>query len=168
MRIHRFATLLLLGCALACSQDATAPDPAKLTYDPSLGIDITQMTHTASGLYYQDVTVGSGTAASAGSTVHALYSGWLHDGTLFGAAEDPNDPLIFRLGVGEVIKGWDEGVAGMREGGERKLVIPPALGYGNRANGPIPANSTLVFRIQIISVQLPMRAPNVGIHCGGG
>jgi FKBP-type peptidyl-prolyl cis-trans isomerase FkpA len=151
MRPYRLAALVALLAATACGDSVT--DPADLTYAPGLGIDISAMTRTSSGLYYQDVTTGSGAQAASGNTVRVLYSGWLPNGTLFDEALDPNDPLVFQLGVGQVIRGWDEGIAGMRVGGTRKLVIPPDLAYGSRANGPIPANSTLVFRVQLLATQ---------------
>jgi FKBP-type peptidyl-prolyl cis-trans isomerase len=151
MRHYRFPALVAFLATTACGDSVT--NPADLTYASELGIVISQMTRTSSGLYYQDVTVGTGTTATAGKSVSVLYSGWLPNGTLFDEALDPNDPLIFDLGVGRVIQGWDEGIAGMRVGGIRKLVIPPRLAYGSRSNGPIPANSTLVFRVQLLAVQ---------------
>lgn len=150
LAVITFATLALAACG---GDDVTAPDPSELTYAPELGIDFSKMTRTASGLYYEDVTVGTGAQAAVGDDVATLYSGWLPNGTLFDSATDPNDPLVFRLGVGQVIAGWDEGIIGMRVGGVRKLVIRPGLAYGNQQIGPIPANSTLVFRVQLLSVQ---------------
>jgi FKBP-type peptidyl-prolyl cis-trans isomerase FkpA len=111
------------------------------------------MTRTASGLYFEEVTVGTGDGAATGDELRVLYSGWLPNGTLFGSGEDADDPLIVTLGVTNLIAGFEEGLRGMRAGGVRKLVIPPALGYGGQANGPIPANSTLVFRVQVISIE---------------
>jgi FKBP-type peptidyl-prolyl cis-trans isomerase FkpA len=140
----------LVGCD---SSSPTALDPRDVTFAPELGIDLDAMTMTSSGLYYQDVQVGTGTEAVAGRRVSVLYQGWLPDGTLFDAATDSRDPLVFRLGVGMVIRGWDEGVQGMRVGGIRTLVIPPSLGYGDRPMGPIPANSVLVFRIELLRVE---------------
>ena len=150
LAVFIFATLVLA----ACGDDATAPpDPSELTFAPELGIDFSKMTRTASGLYYEDVTVGTGATATAGDDVATLYSGWLPNGTLFDSSTDPNDPLNFRLGVGQVIRGWDEGLIGMRVGGVRTLVIRPGLAYGNQQVGPIPPNSTLVFRVQLLNVQ---------------
>ena len=109
---------------------------------------------TASGLAYQDAVVGTGATATAGQTVTVNYTGWLTNGTKFDSSKDRNQPFTFRLGAGEVIPGWDEGVAGMKVGGTRKLTIPPQLGYGARgAGGVIPPNATLVFEVELLSVK---------------
>src|SRR6185312_8767510 len=103
---------------------------------------------TDSGLKYEDVTVGEGAEAVAGKTVSVHYTGWLTDGQKFDSSKDRNDPFAFVLGGGMVIKGWDEGVQGMKVGGVRRLTIPPQLGYGARgAGGVIPPNATLVFEV---------------------
>jgi FKBP-type peptidyl-prolyl cis-trans isomerase len=99
-----------------------------------------------------DVVVGKGAEAKNGDTVTVNYVGTLDDGTKFDSSYDRKTPFSFRLGVGGVIKGWDLGVAGMKVGGKRTLVIPPELGYGAQANGPIPANSTLHFTVELLSV----------------
>ncbi len=138
----RHAAMLLLGLALA----ACGSDPYSLPdFDVSLGIDIASMTKTASGLYYKDVVVGSGALASEADSVLTGYTGWLSDGTTFDSGT-----FWFHPGLGEAIPGFDEGVGPMRVGGERKLVIPPDLGYGKDRFGPIPGNSTLVFDVQLI------------------
>lgn len=143
--------VLLVGLA-GCGDDPVAIDVRDVTFAPELGIDLDAMTRTSSGLYYQDIQVGDGATAIPGRLVGVLYRGWLADGTLFDEVQDPNDPLVFQLGVGMVIRGWDEGVRGMRVGGVRKLVVPPSLGYGDEARGPIPANSVLVFEVRLLSV----------------
>jgi FKBP-type peptidyl-prolyl cis-trans isomerase len=107
----------------------------------------------ASGLQQTDEVVGTGDEAVAGKTVSVNYTGTLTDGTKFDSSYDRNQPFEFVLGSGQVIKGWDEGVAGMKVGGKRKLVIPPSLGYGAQAQGSIPANSTLVFEVELLSVK---------------
>ena len=108
---------------------------------------------TATGLVYEDITPGSGTEAAAGRMVSVHYTGWLTNGSKFDSSKDRNDPFTFPLGAGHVIKGWDEGVQGMKEGGVRKLTIPPQLGYGARgAGGVIPPNATLVFEVELLKV----------------
>ncbi len=108
---------------------------------------------TASGLVYEDLQVGDGAVAKAGDSVSVNYTGWLQDGTKFDSSLDRGQTFDFPLGAGNVIAGWDEGVQGMQVGGTRLLVIPPSLGYGSQANGPIPANSTLVFEVQLTGIQ---------------
>jgi FKBP-type peptidyl-prolyl cis-trans isomerase FkpA len=108
---------------------------------------------TASGLQYEDLTEGTGAEAAAGQTVSVHYTGWLADGQKFDSSKDRNDPFEFVLGGGMVIKGWDEGVQGMKVGGVRRLTIPPQLGYGVRgAGGVIPPNATLVFEVELLGV----------------
>ena len=113
------------------------------------------MTTTASGLQYEDTTVGSGDEAKAGQQVSVHYTGWLFNdgrqGAKFDSSRDRNDPFQFALGGGMVIKGWDEGVQGMKEGGQRTLIIPASLGYGARgAGGVIPPNATLKFDVELL------------------
>jgi len=108
---------------------------------------------TPSGLVYEELTVGAGAEAVSGKKVTVHYTGWLSNGTKFDSSKDRNDPFEFNLGQGQVIKGWDEGVAGMKVGGKRKLTIPPALGYGARgAGGVIPPKATLVFEVELLGV----------------
>lgn len=109
---------------------------------------------TASGLIYDDLQVGDGTAAQSGNTVSVNYTGWLADGTKFDSSLDRGQPFEFTLGAGEVIAGWDEGVAGMLENGTRLLIIPPELGYGASGSGStIPPNATLTFEVQLVDVK---------------
>ena len=110
-------------------------------------------TTTPSGLTIEDLSVGSGAAAAAGQKVKVHYTGWLTNGTKFDSSKDRGDPFEFPLGAGRVIKGWDEGVQGMKVGGKRKLTIPPGLGYGARGAGNvIPPNATLVFEVELLGV----------------
>jgi len=103
-------------------------------------------------LQIEDLIVGSGAIAAVGDTVTVNYIGTLTNGTKFDSSYDRNQPFTFRIGAGQVIAGWEQGVPGMRVGGKRRLTIPPSLGYGNQATGPIPANSTLVFEIELVSI----------------
>ena len=112
------------------------------------------MVTTPSGLQYADLVVGSGREAHAGETATVHYTGTLVDGTKFDSSKDRNKPFPFRLGAGHVIKGWDEGVEGMKIGGTRKLVIPPRLGYGARGAGStIPPNATLIFEVELLDLR---------------
>ncbi len=108
---------------------------------------------TPSGLKYVDEKVGTGDEAVAGDVVQVHYTGRLKDGTKFDSSFDHNEPFVFKLGAGTVIKGWDEGVAGMRVGGKRKLIIPPNLAYGDQKQGKIPPNSELTFEIELLRVR---------------
>lgn len=111
-------------------------------------------TTTSSGLKYVDLAVGSGTSAVRGKTVVVHYTGWLADGTMFDSSLTRGEAFSFPLGGGRVIKGWDEGVAGMQIGGRRQLVIPASLGYGDRgAGGVIPGGATLIFEVELLEVR---------------
>ena len=108
---------------------------------------------TPSGLKYVDLVVGSGEPAKAGQVVQVHYTGTLENGTKFDSSYDHGgQPFSFPLGGGRVIKGWDEGVAGMKVGGKRKLIIPPNLAYGDRVQAKIPANSTLIFEVELLKI----------------
>lgn len=116
------------------------------------------MTTTASGLNYEDTVIGEGDLANKGQSVTVHYTGWLYQdgqqGSKFDSSKDRRDPFVFSLGAGMVIRGWDEGVAGMRVGGTRVLIIPPALGYGSRgAGGMIPPNATLKFEVELLATR---------------
>ena len=115
-------------------------------------------TTTPSGLIIDDVVVGAGKTAAKGQTVSVHYTGWLDNngnkGAKFDSSRDRNEPFTFPLGRGQVIKGWEQGVAGMKVGGKRKLTIPPDLGYGARgAGGVIPPNATLLFEVELLGVE---------------
>jgi FKBP-type peptidyl-prolyl cis-trans isomerase len=135
--------MVMRGSGTKTTSNATAtPKAASATTTPSPG----QLVST-------DEVVGTGDEAVSGKTVSVNYVGTLTDGTKFDSSYDRNQPFDFQLGGGQVIKGWDQGVVGMKVGGKRKLVIPPDLGYGATANGKIPANSTLIFEIELLSVK---------------
>jgi FKBP-type peptidyl-prolyl cis-trans isomerase len=141
---------LLAGCEL--NDFRRVPIVSGDDFATELNVNLDHMHETPTGLRYQDLEVGTGAEASAGRSVAVHYTGWLADGREFDSSVG-GEPLVFPLGRGAVIAGWDEGVAGMRVGGKRKLVIPPALGYGAQRNGPIPANATLVFDVELLEVR---------------
>ena len=147
---------LVLGAMLfvgsACS-DSTGPvDPRNLTFAPQLGVDLATMTRSQSGLYYKDLTVGTGALTNVGAHVTVDYTGWLHNGQQFDSSAGRGPITITSLGSGQVIAGWDEGLLGMRAGGTRLLVIPSNLAYGAAGSGPIPGYATLVFRVDLRTV----------------
>lgn len=106
----------------------------------------------ASGLKWQDIQVGTGKLA-VDKTAVVHYSGWLEDGTPFDSSHDRGRPFTFPVGAGRMIRGWDEGVATMKEGGKRRLIVPARLGYGDRGVGPIPGGATLIFDVELLEVR---------------
>ncbi len=152
------ATLLLAGCngqnAGTVNPVTYSSDPATATYAAALNVTIASMTMTADSLYYKDLTVGTGTAASAGFTARVEYTGWLINGAKFDTSVGKTPAYFeFLVNANQVIKGWDEGVTGMKVGGKRQLVIPPALGYGATGSGSIPPGAILVFDIPLLPVR---------------
>jgi FKBP-type peptidyl-prolyl cis-trans isomerase len=136
----------------ASTQSTTTSTGAVAT--PAPAGEESKLHKLANGLQYEDLAVGSGKMAEPGMNVSVHYTGWLTDGTKFDSSVDRQQPFKFQLGAGQVIRGWDEGVKGMRIGGKRKLTIPPDLGYGARgAGGVIPPNATLVFDVELLDVQ---------------
>lgn len=121
-------------------------------------VDMSKAVKTPSGLQYVDSTPGTGAEAKSGQTVSVHYTGWLYEGgkkgAKFDSSVDRGEPFDFSLGAGRVIKGWDEGVAGMKIGGKRTLIIPPDLGYGSRGAGSaIPPNATLMFDVELLALK---------------
>lgn len=138
--------LIAIVCALWMSTGASAEGDKKK--------DEEKVITTKSGLKYVDVKVGTGKEAKAGDVVQVHYTGRLKDGKKFDSSVDRNEPFEFNLGRGQVIKGWDEGVAGMKEGGKRKLIIPANLGYGSRGAGKvIPPDAELHFDVELLKVK---------------
>jgi len=134
----------------------TAAAPAEVTKGPEMDTFAmpTNLETTASGLQYSIDQPGTGAQPKPGQTVSVHYSGWLTDGTPFDSSRTRNQPFEFPLGMGRVIKGWDEGVAAMKIGEKRTLVIPASLGYGSRgAGGVIPPNATLVFKVELLGAR---------------
>jgi peptidylprolyl isomerase len=130
------------------TSSSTSPPATSSTAEPAAP---DKLSSTATGLQYQDLKVGDGPFPAPGQPVTVHYTGWLTNGQKFDSSVDRGEPFTFTLGNGEVIKGWDEGVATMHVGGKRKLVIPPSLGYGDRGAGDtIPPNSTLIFQVELL------------------
>ena len=159
MHIQQSITLSLLAATaftLTACAEAPMPKESELTV-----IDTIVGDSQIKDLVIEEVKAGSGATASAGQTVSVHYTGWLYDpsaankrGTKFDSSRDRGQPFQFPLGGGRVIKGWDEGVAGMQVGGQRTLIIPPHKGYGSRgAGGAIPPNATLIFDVELLGVQ---------------
>ena len=158
------ALIAVTGCQQQSGSSATsssstsssteaAPAPAPAT-QPTAAASGAKEVSMPSGLKFVDLTVGDGAIAESGKSVSVHYTGWLTDGTKFDSSVDRGQPFSFTLGAGQVIRGWDEGVAGMRIGGKRKLTIPSELGYGARgAGGVIPPNATLVFDVELLGVK---------------
>jgi len=144
------------GQATAPAVQATAAASQQQTDGNAPGIPELkgQIVTTASGLRYIDEQVGTGDSPKTGQVVTVHYTGWLTNGTKFDSSRDRPQPFTFNIGQGRVIKGWDEGVATMKVGGKRTLIIPPALGYGERgAGGVIPPNATLMFDVELLAVK---------------
>lgn len=147
MSVAALALLMMFG---------SSPDSVKAKSTPELPGEVTKELPrtTESGLRYIDMAEGDGSAAASGQTVTVHYTGYLLNGKKFDSSRDRDEPFEFQLGVGQVIKGWDEGVAGMKPGGKRKLIIPAALGYGARgAGGVIPPNAELVFDVELLKAE---------------
>lgn len=148
-RIVGSATLAIAAVfSSSCGDDPTGPEVIEeVEFAASLGINLATMTRTASGLYYEDIEQGDGDPAAAGQEVEVAYAGWLRDGTEFDRGQ-----FSFVLGAGQVVRGFDEGVRGMRAGGVRRIIIPPALGYGSSGSGPVPPNAIMIFRIELLEI----------------
>ena len=159
LRQSQILAWMALAATIAVAQSAPAKKPAtKMTAtrpNPNAPTKVTGAgTKTASGLQYWDIRVGTGATAAAGQKVKVHYTGWLTNGKKFDSSVGTGHPFEFTLGNGEVIKGWDEGVAGMKVGGKRQLRIPPDLAYGEKGYpGVIPPNSTLIFDVELVGIQ---------------
>ncbi|MGE0227250.1 MAG: FKBP-type peptidyl-prolyl cis-trans isomerase [Dehalococcoidia bacterium] len=166
VRVPLLACVLIAGVAVACGSDdegaaATAASQAEGTSvstnegnAPGVPVLTGAVQRTASGLGYIDEKVGDGASPQAGQQVTVHYTGWLTNGKKFDSSRDRGQPFVFPIGAGRVIAGWDEGVATMKVGGKRRLIIPANLGYGARGAGAtIPPNSVLIFDVELLGVQ---------------
>lgn len=157
--------VLLGGCDLRDSGRPERSEEAPVEHEEStvpaefaesLGIDLSEMQRTASGLYVQDLADGRGLAARSGHVVVVHYTGWLPNGEQFDSTRESGEARSFQLGARrDVIAGWEEGVSGMRIGGKRRLVVPPQLGYGARGvPGAIPPNATLIYEFELVDIKM--------------
>lgn len=144
----------VLGAFVYFNRPQPSAPPASGSAELVTGADPAyDVTTTGTGLQLQDIIVGTGETADTGETVAVHYTGWLTDGTKFDSSLDRGSPFTFTVGRGGVIRGWDEGVNGMKVGGKRRLIIPPELGYGSEGAGNIiPPDSTLVFDIELVEI----------------
>ena len=157
-----FSPLLAIAvvavCALvplaACDNSVVAPVTVEATaFATALNVNLAASTKTSNGLYYRDVTVGTGVAAIATNEISVYYVGYLANGNVFDSKLSPTAAFKFTLGAGKVIAGWDQGIVGMKVGGRRQLIIPPSLAYGAAGSGSaIPPNSVLVFTVDLASI----------------
>lgn len=154
------ATVVMAAGLAACANDggydqSTLPPDHRVAdeYASALDVDLEAMERRPTGLHVQDLVTGDGARADSGDVVVVHYTGWLPQGTMFDSSRDREEPLEVAIGYGRVIDGWDQGIVGMRVGGQRRLVIPPAMAYGERGMGPIPGNATLVFEVELLEVE---------------
>ena len=153
---HRGLAAVLVTTAMgACGGTAwqgTSLDPAQVTYADELGVEFSEMEQLPSGLYLQDLSEGVGAVAGRTSRVWIHYISWLPDGTVIDSSLG-GEPFHFRLGGNEVIRGWNQGIPGMKIGGRRRLVVRPGLAYGSRGQGDVPPSATLVFEVQLVDAR---------------
>ena len=155
MRVTLIAlTLVACGPKEPVVISNTPASIAEATFADSLDINLAKFDTNAAGLYWRDLKVGDGPVVRAGQVVTVNYDGRFPDGRQFDASA-PGDPIQFAIGVRRVIDGWDQGVVGMKVGGKRQLIVPPALGYGamGAGGGVIPPNATLVFTVEVVAAQ---------------
>ncbi len=137
--------LVLGGCA-----STPRVTPEATAFAPELNVDLSAMRRLPSGIFLRDIVTGEGEEVSRTDEVALHYAGWLSDGTQFDATVPPKPPLRVRLGEKKMIEGWERGLAGMKVGGQRMLVVPPSMGYGSAKRANVPPNSVLVFVVELI------------------
>ncbi len=149
------ASITVVGCSGTTASETPSEQAApEVREETSKAAPPSKTKSEVTELKVKDLVAGKGAEAKPGDRVSVHYTGWLEDGTKFDSSLDRKQPFQFTLGAGEVIKGWDEGVAGMRIGGKRKLTIPPELGYGEQgAGGVIPPNAVLTFEVQLLGIE---------------
>src|SRR6185503_1550787 len=150
-----FAACALIAVSACLSGESISVQEASIeqtNFASSLGVNLAASTKTANGTYYRDLVVGTGATVATGQTIAVRYTGWLANGTQFDSNTTKPDPLTFKVGSGAVILGFDDGLIGAKVGSQRQLIIPPSLGYGPYDYGPIPGNSVIVFKVEVISV----------------
>lgn len=153
------AALLFVSGAIvaACGSDSSTtevlpvPNIDTIKFASALGINLSTFTKTSYGLYYKDLTVGTGATVATGDSLFVHYFGYFPTGVVFDSNPSTASPFKFKVGAGGVIAAWDSGTVGMKIGGQRELIVPPSLGYGSAAHGSIPSNSVLVFTITAVS-----------------
>lgn len=152
--LHRSLSILVLATlAAACAPREPAPPIPEGTFAPELGVDLSAMERTATGLYVQTLRAGDGGVAEAGDRLVVHYEGWLPDGKRFDSSRARHEPLEVTVAADPVIDAWEQGIPGMRVGELRRLVVPPELGYGDEgAPGAVPPNTPLVFEIELLGI----------------
>jgi FKBP-type peptidyl-prolyl cis-trans isomerase FkpA len=151
--MHRFLVLLCVLITAGCATPPPLATPESITFAPSLQVDLNAMQLTTTGVYFRDLVVGDGALVRHRRRVALHYAGFLPDGTQFQQVAPPAPPVEFVVGEGEVIRGLEAGIIGMRPGGQRQLVIPARQGYGSRQVGQVPPNSNLVFVVKLVSIR---------------
>lgn len=158
MRFRSLIAALLPLSFAAClsgTEPVTYPNVAieNTVFDPGLNVNLATSTKTSTGMYYRDITPGTGATVATGKTLTVSYKGQLATGAIFDQSTPANPSFDFVYGSGQVIPGFDQGLVGMKVGGSRQLIIPPSLGYGSAANVGIPPNSVLIFTVNLIAIK---------------
>jgi peptidylprolyl isomerase len=150
-------SLVVTAFSIAGGLDSSGPGTVipieETSFASALGVNLSQSTRTAAGVYYRDISVGTGPVVANGQTLRVRYTGWLSSGLMFETNTTQPQPFPFVLGVDNVIAGWHDGLQGVRVGGKRQLIIPASMAYGSQGSGPIPGNAVIVFNIEVETAQ---------------